>query len=94
MGLVNGSMSVLHQLHSLVNQKCLKIDSRVMRVEFGEADAARAVVLVDVYLPIAMWAGWQFPRCGAIAGSLFRHLRYIVCYVVVQYLAVKHKHTL
>ncbi|XP_024036246.1 F-box protein At3g54460 isoform X4 [Citrus clementina] len=73
-GLVNGSMSVVHQLQSLVNQKCLKIEARVMRVEIGENGAARAAVLVDIYLPIAAWSCWQFPKSGAIAGSLFRHV--------------------
>lgn len=77
-GLVNGSMSVVHQLQSLVNQKCLKIEARVMRVEIGENGAARATVLVDIYLPIAAWSGWQFPKSGAIAGSLFRHVRYTI----------------
>ncbi|KAJ0101488.1 hypothetical protein Patl1_05383 [Pistacia atlantica] len=74
MGLVNGSMSVVHQLQSLVNQKCVKIDARVMRVEIGENQEARAVVLVDVYLPIAVWSGWQFPKSGSVGGAMFRHL--------------------
>ncbi|CAA6663532.1 unnamed protein product [Spirodela intermedia] len=29
---------------------------------------------VDVYLPIVVWSGWQFPRSSAMAASLFRHL--------------------
>lgn len=80
MGLVNGSISVVHQLQSLVNQKCVKIDARVIRVEIGEHGEARAVVLVDVYLPIAVWSGWQFPKFGSVAGAMFRHLRYILQY--------------
>lgn len=79
---MNGSMSVVLQLQSLVNQKCVKIEARVMRVEIGENEAARAVVLVDIYLPIATWAGWQFPKSGAIAGSLFRHVRYAIQYIL------------
>lgn len=76
--MVNGSMSVVHQFHALVAHKCVKIYARVLRVEESgeEEEEARAVVLVDVYLPIELWAGWQFPRSGSVAGSLFRHLRY------------------
>ncbi|OMO99052.1 SNF2-related protein [Corchorus capsularis] len=72
-GTVNGSMSVVHQIHALVAHKCLRIDARVLRVE-ETAEEARAAVLVDVYLPIELWSGWQFPRSGSVAGSLFRHL--------------------
>lgn len=77
-GLVNGSMSVVHQLHLLVKQKCLKIDARVVRLVTAENKEARAIVLVDVYLPAAVWSGWQFPKSSAIAGALFKHLRYFV----------------
>lgn len=73
-GQVHGSISVVHQLQALVSQKCVKIDARVVCV-FDSESEARAVVLVDVYLPIAVWCGWQFPRSGAIAAALFRHLR-------------------
>ncbi|KAL4600672.1 hypothetical protein ACB092_11G215000 [Castanea dentata] len=72
-GQVHGSISVVHQLQALVSQKCVKIDARVVCV-FDSESEARAVVLVDVYLPIAVWSGWQFPRSGAIAAALFRHL--------------------
>ena len=75
-GLVHGSASVVHQLHALVNHKCLKIASRVVRiVRKKEEGEMRVVVLVDVYLPIALWSGWQFPRSRSTAGALFRHLR-------------------
>lgn len=70
-GTVNGSISVVHQLHALVTRKCLKIDARVVCVE-----VPRVVVLVDVYLPIQLWSGWQFPRSGSVAGAVFRHLRF------------------
>lgn len=70
-GLVHGSISVVRQIHALVVHKCVKIVARVVRV-CGEA---RAVVLVDVYLPIELWSGWQFPRSASTAGALFRHLR-------------------
>ncbi|KAK4285370.1 hypothetical protein QN277_002077 [Acacia crassicarpa] len=74
-GMVNGTVSVIHQLHALVRKKCLKIDARVILVDLGDCGEARAVVLVDVYLPIALWSGWQFPKSGSTAGALFRHLR-------------------
>ena len=70
-GLVHGSISVVRQIHALVMHKCVKIVARVVRV-CGEA---RVVVLVDVYLPIELWSGWQFPRLASTAGALFRHLR-------------------
>ncbi|KAK1426500.1 hypothetical protein QVD17_15174 [Tagetes erecta] len=73
-GLVQGSASVVHQLHALVNHKCLKISSRVVRVVRRDEAEVRVVVLVDVYLPIAVWTGWQFPRSKSTAAALFRHL--------------------
>ncbi|XVE86168.1 hypothetical protein DITRI_Ditri18aG0014200 [Diplodiscus trichospermus] len=72
-GMVNGSISVVHQIHALVNRKCVKIDARILRVEESGGEA-RAVVLVDVFLPVELWSGWQFPRSGSVAGSFFRHL--------------------
>ncbi|BAT93390.1 hypothetical protein VIGAN_07234200 [Vigna angularis var. angularis] len=68
-GMVNGSMSVVHQLHAMVTRKCAKVDARVVCVE-----SPRVVLLVDVYLPIQVWSGWQFPRSGAVAAAIFRHL--------------------
>ncbi|KAL2337165.1 hypothetical protein Fmac_011611 [Flemingia macrophylla] len=68
-GMVNGSVSVVHQLHAMVNRKCTEIDARVVCVE-----APRVVLLVDVYLPIQVWSGWQFPRSAAVAAAVFRHL--------------------
>lgn len=75
-GMVHGSLSVVHQLHKLVMQKCLKIVARVVEVvERGGDEEVRVVVLVDVYLPIALWSGWQFPKSGPAAAALFRHIR-------------------
>ncbi|KAK7401347.1 hypothetical protein VNO78_12756 [Psophocarpus tetragonolobus] len=68
-GMVNGSVSAVHQLHAMVTRKCARIDARVVCV-----DAPRAVVLVDVYLPVQVWSGWQFPSSGSVAGAVFRHL--------------------
>lgn len=74
-GMVNGSISVVQQLHALVANKCLKIFSRVVKVDKRENGEERAVVLVDVYLPFALWSGWQFPKSQATAAALFKHLR-------------------
>ncbi|KAI3676615.1 hypothetical protein L1987_86226 [Smallanthus sonchifolius] len=74
-GLVQGSASVVHQVYALVKHKCLKIGSRVVRIVRGnEEGEVRVVVLVDVWLPIAVWSGWQFPRSRSTAAALFRHL--------------------
>ncbi|CAJ2638828.1 unnamed protein product [Trifolium pratense] len=72
-GMVKGSFSVVHQLHALVVRKCLDIDARVLCVVEVEA-RVRVVVLVDVYLPVQVWSGWQFPKSGSVAGAVFRHL--------------------
>ncbi|MQL72390.1 hypothetical protein Taro_004764 [Colocasia esculenta] len=76
LGFVNGSMNVVHQLHVLTSHKCLRIECRVLEAVVRGDGCARAVVLVDVYLPMAVWSGWQFPRSSALAASLFRHLRW------------------
>lgn len=78
-GLVNGSISVLDQIYALVANKCLQIDARMVWAEAaggcGGLGEVRVVLLVDVYLPIELWSGWQFPKCGSVAGAVFRHLR-------------------
>lgn len=74
-GLVQGSASVVHQVHALVVHKCLKAVGRVLRVDRDLMNGVRVVVLVDVYLPIAVLSGWQFPKMGSVAALLFRHLR-------------------
>ncbi|CAN8254579.1 unnamed protein product [Cochlearia groenlandica] len=73
-GMVNGSISVVHKLHALVVNKCLKIVCRVVKNDKSENGEERAVVLVDVFLPVALWCGWQFPKCKATAAALFKHL--------------------
>ncbi|KAJ4969788.1 hypothetical protein NE237_002887 [Protea cynaroides] len=73
-GLVRGSMSVVHQLHALTVHKCLEIVARVVRTSIRDSGDSRAVLLVDVYLPLALWSGWQFPKSGSTAAALFRHL--------------------
>ncbi|KAA0034755.1 hypothetical protein IC582_022678 [Cucumis melo] len=71
MGLVHGNMSVVYQIHALVVHKCMKIDAQVTFVDIQEA---RAVLLVDVYLPVELWSGWQFPKSKTVAAALFKHL--------------------
>lgn len=78
-GMVNGSLSVVHQIQALVSSKCIKVVARILKVQVCESGEhkAKAVVLVDVYLPVELWTGWQFPKSGSIAGALFRHLRFL-----------------
>jgi len=81
--MVNGSFSVVNQLHALVLRKCLDIDARVLCVV--EVDSrVRVVVMVDVYLPVLVWSsGWQFPKSGSVAGAVFRHLRFVYVLLVL-----------
>ncbi|KAK6933960.1 SNF2, N-terminal [Dillenia turbinata] len=74
-GLVNGSRSVVRQIQALVDRKCIKIIARLIRVSVNEAGEKRVVLLIDVYLPMALWSGWQFPKSGSMAAALFTHLR-------------------
>lgn len=70
----------MRQLRALVAHRCVEVEGRVLRVvtRSGEGDGeveARAVVLVDVYLPVAAWSGWQFPRSrAAAAAAVFKHV--------------------
>lgn len=73
-GGVGGNVSVIHQLRKLVNHKCLSLISKVVSVVTNDCEEIRAVVMVDVYLPVAVWSGWQFPRSSTGAAALFRHL--------------------
>lgn len=87
--MVHGSISVVHQLHVLVAHNCLRILARIVHVSPRESEGEggsreiRAVVLVDVYLPVDLWSGWQFPKSSSIAAALSKHLRcfswFIVC---------------
>ncbi|KAL0910993.1 hypothetical protein M5K25_019093 [Dendrobium thyrsiflorum] len=71
---LGGCMSIIHQLHTLTVKKCVKIQARVLKVSSREFGDARALVLVDVYLPIDVWSGWQFPKSATVAASLFKHM--------------------
>ena len=52
--------------------------------EDGVPVEARAVVLVDVYLPVAAWSGWQFPRSRAsAAAAVFKHLRWVSAFLCI-----------
>ena len=74
----------MRQLKALAASRCVEVEGRVLRVavrkgEDGEPVEARAVVLLDVYLPLAAWSGWQFPRSRAsAAAAVFKHLRWVL----------------
>ncbi|KAL9239942.1 hypothetical protein vseg_014213 [Gypsophila vaccaria] len=74
-----GVASVIQQIKTLINQKCLRIVATVVGVVEGGGDdggSGVVVVLVDVYVTEAVWLNdWQFPRSCSTAASLFRHLR-------------------
>ncbi|CAH9113778.1 unnamed protein product [Cuscuta epithymum] len=72
-GMVHGSLSVVHQLHALITHKCLRINSLVVSHAAQDGEV-RSVLLVDVYLPVALWSGWRFPRSASAAAALFRHV--------------------
>ncbi|PIA48159.1 hypothetical protein AQUCO_01400621v1 [Aquilegia coerulea] len=74
-GSYNGNMSVIHQINNLNVKKCLEIVARIVGVSVNNSNGdVRVVVLIDIYLPVDVWNGWQFPKLGPIAASLFRHL--------------------
>lgn len=68
---------MVDQLRVLLMHKCLNIVARVVGVSV-RVNEVRVVVLVDVYLPIALWSGWQFPKSGPIAAAFFKHLRFVI----------------
>uniref|UniRef100_A0A0E0JTP3 F-box protein n=1 Tax=Oryza punctata TaxID=4537 RepID=A0A0E0JTP3_ORYPU len=78
-----GGGSVVRQLRALVSHRCVEVEGRVLRTvarrrrgggDGGEMEA-RAVVLFDVYLPVSVWSGWQFPRSrAAAAAAVFKHV--------------------
>ncbi|XP_021774468.1 F-box protein At3g54460-like [Chenopodium quinoa] len=75
----NGIVSVVYQLKTLMKCNCLKIVARIVGLSIREEDKddgceIRVAVLVDVYLPIELEFGWQFPKSTTTAASLFRHL--------------------
>ncbi|XP_062208099.1 F-box protein At3g54460-like [Phragmites australis] len=76
-----GGGSVVRLLRTLVANRCVEVEGRVLRIvtrSVGEGDDAvvetRAVVLLDVYLPVAAWSGWQFPRSRTAAAAVFKHV--------------------
>ncbi|XP_020598804.1 F-box protein At3g54460 [Phalaenopsis equestris] len=71
---LGGCRSIVHLLQMLTAKKCVNIQARVLKVSSREFGDARALILVDVYLPIDVWSGWQFPKSGALAASLFKHV--------------------
>ncbi|OEL37723.1 F-box protein [Dichanthelium oligosanthes] len=76
-----GGGSVVRLLRTLVANRCVEVECTLLRVvtrRTGEGDGAaveaRALVLIDVYLPVAAWSGWQFPRSRTAAAALFKHV--------------------
>ncbi|ONM34474.1 F-box protein [Zea mays] len=76
---------VVRLLRTLVANRCVEVEGTLLRVVTrrrpgeGEGDGAaveaRAVVLLDVYIPVAAWSGWQFPRSRSAAAAVFKHVR-------------------
>lgn len=79
---------VVRLLRTLVANRCVEVEGTLLRVvtrRAGEGDGdgdgdgaeveARAVLLIDVYLPVAAWSGWQFPRSRSAAAAVFKHVR-------------------
>ncbi|XP_037466719.1 uncharacterized protein LOC119338495 [Triticum dicoccoides] len=67
-GTGGGGTSVVRQLRALVAAQCIEVEGRLLRVV-----ARRAVVLVDVHLPVAAWSGRQFRRSrSSAAAALFK----------------------
>ena len=79
--------SVVRMLKTLVANRCVEVEGTLLRVVTraggGAVAEARAVVLLDVYLPVAAWSGWQFPRSRTAAAAVFKHVRCVVLYLVV-----------
>ncbi|CAL4952670.1 unnamed protein product [Urochloa decumbens] len=76
-----GGGSVVRLLRTLVANRCVEVEGTLLRVvtrRAGEGDGvvveARALVLIDVYLPVAAWSGWQFPRSRTAAAAVFKHV--------------------
>jgi hypothetical protein len=84
-GAGGGGGSVVRMLRTLVSNRCVEVEGTLLRVvtrsagDGGQAEAAaveaRAVVLIDVYLPVKAWSGWQFPRSRTAAAAVFKHVR-------------------
>lgn len=90
-----GGGGVVRQLRALVSSRCVEVEGRVLRAvarrgrEGGGGDGeveARAVVLFDVYLPVSVWSGWQFPRSrAAAAAAVFKHVRCVHCPLLFEF---------
>lgn len=85
---------VVRLLRTLVANRCVEVEGTLLRVvtrKAGEGDGdgaeveARAVLLLDVYLPVAAWSGWQFPRSRSAAAAVFKHVRCVSSVCVYLY---------
>lgn len=68
--------SVVDQIRTLSGNHCLRVLGTIQRVSVKDQGQVRVVVVVDVYLPVGAWSGWQFPKSCALAASFFKHVRY------------------
>lgn len=73
LGLVNGSRSVVRQLRSLTIKNRMEAKGLVVGVS-KRGQELRAVVLLDVYLPLALWSDPQFWKPGMTAAAVLGHL--------------------
>lgn len=83
----------MRQLRALVSSRCVEVEGGAegggerggRRRRDGEVEA-RAVVLFDVYLPVSVWSGWQFPRSrAAAAAAVFKHVRCVHCPLLFEF---------
>ncbi|GLJ49570.1 hypothetical protein SUGI_1051320 [Cryptomeria japonica] len=73
-GLVKGSRSILHELQALVSKRLVQVKGLVVGVSNPRDGEFRAVVLFDVYLPLALWSDPQFWRPGSTPAAVLSHL--------------------
>lgn len=87
---------VMRLLRTLVANRCVEVEGTLLRVvtrRAGEGDGAeveaRAVLLLDVFLPVAAWSGWQFPRSRSAAAAVFKHVRCVSSFCVYLYIFLR-----
>ncbi|KAH9292177.1 hypothetical protein KI387_042636, partial [Taxus chinensis] len=74
LGLVKGSMSIVHQLQALVTNRRMQVKGLVVGISRPRRGELRAVVLFDVYLPLALWADPQVWKPGFTPAAVLSHL--------------------
>jgi hypothetical protein len=85
---------VVRLLRTLVANHCVEVEGTLLQVVTrrpgeGEGDGAaveaRAVVQLNIYIPVAVWSGWQFPRSRSAAAAVFKHVRCVSSVFVYLY---------